>query len=788
MAFIAKNPLIIPEVESPTLVPDPGTRGLFAGEDGWYEIDSEGQVQKIGADLTQEQLDNIDAVPDKADKADLEMISEFVEQNIPIYGALKISGDENGGYIKIENPKNPYQSSLELSSYNMNLNGNFLHLDFGTISATGLLDPKEDSDLANKKYVDNSVPNWAKQPDKPKYTASEVGAYGKSTVDNMLKETHDEIDNVDKKIEELKSTVNSMPEDYLAECERVIKKAQETEADLRLITFADPHSYDTNKYKKYNDLLQSGCIDALVGLGDYQIYSSKLSKNETIFNLTKALSQAGRTPNCFYVIGNHDAAIKDANSGIVNMDNLLTKKEAYDCFSRHLNGSVKFDEKNPMGGYYYVDYDAAKIRLIILNTSDIYEEDGSIAYKYTSSVVMKQTQITWLVDEALDFTDKFNPSEWSVLVCQHAYFDTSEKMISQILTAVKTGATLDKTWTFKRTLDNPNSTEYRNLYPLEYATPSQTKVDVTCTLDGDTFIFNGTSNNPVSFETIPSGTEYLDLKAGVSYTFGAEKVSGESTSGFAVYIKIRTADGTETAVENKNLTFGLMTFTPASDCKLIRFAISPAKDVTFTNLKVRPIFAVTSEVEGGIDESEILTNIAVNKDFSTQGGVNVIGVLYGHDHANKVDAVSEIPFIQFISDNAELDDFYVKTIDGITAGEYYVTSSNGVKFGFTLSQDIPNAVSIGYNQYFAQYGTSAQIRIYDSNGMIKMYTAKASNYKDGMTEITGFVQERTPNTVATESCNIVSIDKKTHTITITHYGTGVDRIVSYGYSSNIKKS
>ena len=47
MSFIAKNPLIIPEVESSPFVPNPGTRGIFAGKDGWYEIDSNGNVTKI---------------------------------------------------------------------------------------------------------------------------------------------------------------------------------------------------------------------------------------------------------------------------------------------------------------------------------------------------------------------------------------------------------------------------------------------------------------------------------------------------------------------------------------------------------------------------------------------------------------------------------------------------------------------------------------------------------------------------------------------------------------------
>lgn len=47
MSFIAKNPLVIPEIENAPSPPTPGTRGLFAQKDGWYEIDSNGNTTKI---------------------------------------------------------------------------------------------------------------------------------------------------------------------------------------------------------------------------------------------------------------------------------------------------------------------------------------------------------------------------------------------------------------------------------------------------------------------------------------------------------------------------------------------------------------------------------------------------------------------------------------------------------------------------------------------------------------------------------------------------------------------
>lgn len=48
MSFIAKNPLIIPEIKHTPSAPLVGTRGLFPKEDGWYDVDSDGNVRKLG--------------------------------------------------------------------------------------------------------------------------------------------------------------------------------------------------------------------------------------------------------------------------------------------------------------------------------------------------------------------------------------------------------------------------------------------------------------------------------------------------------------------------------------------------------------------------------------------------------------------------------------------------------------------------------------------------------------------------------------------------------------------
>lgn len=47
MSFIAKNPISAAEVTSSPSPPQKGARGVFAKEDGWYDIDSEGNASKL---------------------------------------------------------------------------------------------------------------------------------------------------------------------------------------------------------------------------------------------------------------------------------------------------------------------------------------------------------------------------------------------------------------------------------------------------------------------------------------------------------------------------------------------------------------------------------------------------------------------------------------------------------------------------------------------------------------------------------------------------------------------
>lgn len=110
MSFIAKNPLIAPEVESSPPVPITGTRGVYASRDGWYDIDSNGVVKKISTDALSYKgsVKNTSSLPLNPSTGDVYNIEEesTIKINgesktlhlIPVYGAVYEMKDFQGTY------------------------------------------------------------------------------------------------------------------------------------------------------------------------------------------------------------------------------------------------------------------------------------------------------------------------------------------------------------------------------------------------------------------------------------------------------------------------------------------------------------------------------------------------------------------------------------------------------------------------------------------------------------------------------------------------------------------
>lgn len=101
MSFIAKNPLSIPEIENSPPPPAEGTRGLFAKEDGWYDIDENGNEKLLTSSA--QSASYIICAEDSVNK---EGATAIVKRENPFF-AIDADGnllyDENGNQIITNN-------------------------------------------------------------------------------------------------------------------------------------------------------------------------------------------------------------------------------------------------------------------------------------------------------------------------------------------------------------------------------------------------------------------------------------------------------------------------------------------------------------------------------------------------------------------------------------------------------------------------------------------------------------------------------------------------------------
>lgn len=117
--------------------------------------------------------------------------------------------------------------------------------------------------------------------------------------------------------------------------------------------------------------------------------------------------------------GNHDSLYKSNQS---NGTGLLTDAQVFANVGAWNKGSV-FDPDNKLGGYCYRDFEDAKLRVIILNSSET----------NTGGCLYSAQQITWLTN-ALDLTEKGDG--WRSIVMSHHPLDWSRDGGGNPITAI----------------------------------------------------------------------------------------------------------------------------------------------------------------------------------------------------------------------------------------------------------------------------------------------------------------------------------------------------------------
>lgn len=171
--------------------------------------------------------------------------------------------------------------------------------------------------------------------------------------------------------------------------------------------------------------------------------------------------------------GNHDI-----NYG-AGRDRMLTVNELYS----HVDANSMEDATNPGSGYCYRDFPRQKIRIVVLNTCDVYTDELPVPEpgKTVTSNWVSLEQYKWLGDHALRFDDKPDGDGWGVVLLSHHpvdYYGTCFARLMRLLEAYR-----DRS---KGTLSyNENGRRYSYAYNFTTA-----KGKILCAINGHLHNFN----------------------------------------------------------------------------------------------------------------------------------------------------------------------------------------------------------------------------------------------------------------------------------------------------------
>ena len=247
---------------------------------------------------------------------------------------------------------------------------------------------------------------------------------------------------MEERIEELESGKINVPSYIVEEAERVAKAVQSVRTSKTLVfsAMSDIHLYADNAAQAHvNSLIsaQSGGmglkeiqkrmnLDFVSLLGDYSYMSSANYNANQVFNDITLVKKTLHTDEGKQVwcVGNHDWCYGDG------VDRMLTEDELYGFIGSNSDGVKPYESIERCFGY--LDFDNQKIRVIYLNTNDCKDGiDNGTNYSYMEMI--SPTQLRWIADVALNFSNKIDAAEWGVVLLSHQPVDYGYNWYTRLL-------------------------------------------------------------------------------------------------------------------------------------------------------------------------------------------------------------------------------------------------------------------------------------------------------------------------------------------------------------------
>lgn len=439
-----------------------------------YGSHAEGQYTKASGNSSHAEGQNTTASGDRSHAEGLGTIASSKNQHVQ--GKYNIEDTENK-YAHIVG--NGDSTSARSNAHTLDWDGNAWFAGDVYVGGTAQDNGKE---LATKEYVDAEITNKQDKVDNALNTTDK-------TIVGSINELSREIVNLGADI---------LPSYLVSEVERVVNNVQANRnANTFVMTaLSDFHvkDGDTSKASSLQSLQSASIgiaelkkrmhIDLMALLGDYSwMSSSSYATNQVKKDITLVKKTLHLDDNELWSIGNHDL-----NYG-KGRDRTLTNDELYAYIGSNSDGVKPY--ANIERGYGYLDFEAQKIRVINLNTCDASDWEGT-SWNTTEgqnswSEWISPTQIQWLADVALDFSDKENIDDWGIILLGHHSLHYGYECFSnvmKILEAYKNG-TSGSIQCAKHS-DYLNGNSYREwVYEtVTYDFTSGEKAEIICNIHG----------------------------------------------------------------------------------------------------------------------------------------------------------------------------------------------------------------------------------------------------------------------------------------------------------------
>ena len=231
-----------------------------------------------------------------------------------------------------------------------------------------------------------------------------------------------------------------------------INTIESSSYDLVVPIMTDLHTEQFESYSMLNYLASDGFADVCFNLGDNipENYNTRQQAVDFMKQFMFVSNSKPRKSELYVLRGNHDTNPTQTNPPATADINKMIDNSLYYSLSDFRN---KKGIANSGCNYGYIDTNA-KIRIIFLDTSDIYD-DTNIPITSGYNVSIGQKQLDWFCNDALNFMDKKDKEEWSVVILSHARLDSFGTGFATILQAFMNGAAAEGTTTISGITTNP---------------------------------------------------------------------------------------------------------------------------------------------------------------------------------------------------------------------------------------------------------------------------------------------------------------------------------------------